>query len=38
MRPVLLEMAGFGSFREPTAVDFTGAARAWRRCRWPSAT
>ncbi len=25
MRPVLLEMAGFGSFREPTAVDFTGA-------------
>ncbi|OLT19731.1 hypothetical protein BJF78_35980 [Pseudonocardia sp. CNS-139] len=22
MRPVLLEMAGFGSFREPTAVDF----------------
>ncbi|WP_343939753.1 SMC family ATPase, partial [Pseudonocardia zijingensis] len=25
MRPVLLEMAGFGSFREPTTVDFTGA-------------
>ncbi len=25
MRPVLLEMAGFGSFREPTAVDFVGA-------------
>jgi exonuclease SbcC len=25
MRPVLLEMAGFGSFREPTSVDFTGA-------------
>src|SRR5690349_4179804 len=24
MRPVLLEMAGFGSFREPTAVDFAG--------------
>jgi exonuclease SbcC len=25
MRPVLLEMAGFGSFREPTVVDFTDA-------------
>ncbi|WP_433274360.1 AAA family ATPase [Pseudonocardia xinjiangensis] len=25
MRPVLLEMAGFASFREPTTVDFTGA-------------
>jgi exonuclease SbcC len=25
MRPVVLEMAGFGSFREPTTVDFTGA-------------
>jgi exonuclease SbcC len=25
MRPVLLEMAGFGSFREPTTVDFTDA-------------
>ena len=25
MRPVLLEMAGFGSFREPTTVDFVGA-------------
>ncbi|MEN3269389.1 SMC family ATPase, partial [Pseudonocardia sp.] len=25
MRPVLLEMAGFASFREPTSVDFTGA-------------
>ena len=25
MRPVLLEMAGFGSFREPTTVDFAGA-------------
>src|SRR5690606_35167257 len=25
MRPVLLEMTGFGSFREPTTVDFTGA-------------
>ncbi len=25
MRPVRLEMAGFGSFREPTVVDFTGA-------------
>ncbi|QYN37848.1 AAA family ATPase [Pseudonocardia sp. DSM 110487] len=25
MRPVLLEIAGFGSFREPTTVDFTGA-------------
>ncbi|OZM77320.1 AAA family ATPase [Pseudonocardia sp. MH-G8] len=25
MRPVLLEMAGFGSFREPTSVDFRGA-------------
>ncbi len=25
MRPVLLEMAGFGSFREPTTVDFTAA-------------
>ena len=24
MRPVLLEMAGFGSFREPTTVDFAG--------------
>jgi DNA repair protein SbcC/Rad50 len=25
MRPVLLEMTGFGSFREPTTVDFAGA-------------
>jgi DNA repair protein SbcC/Rad50 len=25
MRPVLLEMHGFGSFREPTTVDFVGA-------------
>lgn len=25
MRPVLLNMTGFGSFREPTEVDFTGA-------------
>src|SRR3954453_16402963 len=25
MRPVVLEMAGFGSFREPTTVDFVGA-------------
>ncbi|MHA6618583.1 AAA family ATPase [Pseudonocardia sp. DLS-67] len=25
MRPVVLEMAGFGSFREPTTVDFAGA-------------
>jgi DNA repair protein SbcC/Rad50 len=25
MRPVLLQMAGFGSFREPTSVDFVGA-------------
>jgi len=25
MRPVLLEMAGFASFREPTSVDFAGA-------------
>ncbi|MFD1517723.1 AAA family ATPase, partial [Pseudonocardia yunnanensis] len=25
MRPVLLEIAGFGSFREPTTLDFTGA-------------
>src|SRR3954451_21027976 len=25
MRPVLLEMAGFASFREPATVDFTGA-------------
>ncbi|WP_219417868.1 AAA family ATPase, partial [Pseudonocardia nigra] len=25
MRPVLLEIAGFASFREPTTVDFTGA-------------
>ncbi len=25
MRPVLLEMAGFASFREPTTVDFAGA-------------
>ena len=25
MRPVQLEMAGFGSFREPTVVDFVGA-------------
>ena len=36
MRPVLLEMAGFGSFREPTTVDFAGrgllrAGRADRR-------
>ncbi|MBX6390052.1 MAG: SMC family ATPase [Frankia sp.] len=25
MRPVLLEMAGFGSFRDPAAIDFTDA-------------
>ncbi len=25
MRPVLLDLAGFGSFREPTTVDFPDA-------------